>query len=100
MNKNDLAREIARHMPVTVTMASKLLDTLCVVVGESIRKDESVLIQNFGHFQPWQQNERFGRNPRTGVECPIHKRVSVKFKPGKRLLELLNERHEDKDICD
>ena len=33
MNKNDLAREIASRMPVTVTMASKLLDTLCVVVS-------------------------------------------------------------------
>ena len=59
-----------------------------------------MLLQNFGHFQPWQQKERFGRNPRTGVECPIRKRVSVKFKPGKGLLELLNEKHEDTDICD
>ena len=100
MNKNDLAREIASRMSVTVTMASQLVDTLCAVVGESIRKDESVLLQNFGHFQPWQQKERFGRNPRTGVECPIRKRGSVKFKPGKGLLELLNEKHEDTDICD
>ena len=87
MNKNDLAREIASRMSVTVTMASQLVDTLCAVVGESIRKDESVLLQNFGHFQPWQQKERFGRNPR-------------KFKRGKGLLELLNEKHEDTDICD
>ena len=100
MNKNDLAREIASRMSVTVTMASQLVDTLCAVVGESIRKDESVLLQNFGHFQPWQQKERFGRNPRTGVECPIRKRVSVKFKPGTGLLELFNEKHEDTDICD
>ena len=92
MNKNELAKEIASQMSVTITESLKFIDTLCVVVGESLQKEDSVLLQNFGHFTPWQQKERFGRNPRTGIECTIHKRVSVKFKPGKRLLDILNEK--------
>ncbi len=31
------------------------------------------------------------RNPRTGVECVIKPRLSVKFKPATRFLETLND---------
>lgn len=91
MNKIELAKEIAGRMSITVTESLRFIDTMCAVVGESIEKNETVLIQNFGHYQPWQQGERSGRNPRTGVECSIPQRVSVKFKPGKGLLEKLNK---------
>lgn len=91
MNKIELAKEIAGRMSLPVTMSIKFIDTICDVLGETIGKNESVLLQNFGHFQPWQQSERSGRNPRTGVVCPIRKRMSVKFKPGKGFLTKLNE---------
>lgn len=91
MNKIELAKEIAERMSLPVTVSLKFIDTMCDILGETIGRNDSVLLQNFGHFQPWQQNERSGRNPRTGVTCPIRKRLSVKFKPGKGLLENLND---------
>lgn len=90
MNKKELAVEIAGRMSVTVIEALRFLDTMMDVVGESVSGKESVLLQNFGHFMPWEQTERLGRNPKTGVSCPIRKRMSVKFKPGKGLIEKLN----------
>jgi len=36
MNKNELAKEIASQMSVTITESLKFIDTLCVVVGESL----------------------------------------------------------------
>ncbi|WP_316251394.1 HU family DNA-binding protein [Parabacteroides faecis] len=33
-----------------------------------------------------------GRNPRTSKSCTIPSRVSVKFKPGKFLLQCLNKK--------
>lgn len=98
MNKIELAKEVAGRMSLPVTLSLKFIDTMCDILGETIGKNESVLLQNFGHFQPWQQNERSGRNPRTGVVFPIPKRVSVKFKPGKGLLENLNREEKGTDI--
>lgn len=92
MNKCELAKAIAGRMSATVTESLKFVDTFCAVVGESIAEEESVTIQNFGHFEPWKQN------PRTGVICPIQERLSVKFKPGKGLLEKLNDEEEGRGV--
>lgn len=90
MNKNELAKVIAGRMSTTVTQTLCFIDTMNEVIGESIRREDSVIIQDFGRYAPWQQSERLGRNPRNGVECTIPKRVSVKFKPGKGLIEKIN----------
>lgn len=92
MNKNELAKEVASRMSTTVTETLCFIDTMNDVICESITHDESVIIQNFGHYTPWKQVERMGRNPRTGKECTIPKRISVKFKPGKGLIEKINEK--------
>lgn len=91
MNKRELAEEISGRLSVTVTETLRILDTMMDVIGESVSRKDSVLMQNFGHFTPWEQNERIGRNPRTGENCPIRRRMSVKFKPGKGLLEKINK---------
>ena len=92
MNKIALAKEIASRMSTTVTQTLCFIDTMNDVICESISHDKSVIIQNFGHYMPWQQTERLGRNPRSGKECTIPSRVSVKFKPGKGLIEKINEK--------
>lgn len=91
MNKIELAKEVAGRMSVTVTQALCFIDTMNGVISDSITHNESVLIQNFGHYMPWKQIERIGRNPRTGQDCTIPNRVSVKFKPGKGFIEKLNK---------
>ena len=92
MNKIELAKEVAGRMSVTVTQALCFIDTMNEVISDSITHNESVLIQNFGHYMPWKQIERIGRNPRTGQDCTIPNRVSVKFKPGKGLIGKINEK--------
>ena len=92
MNKNELAKEVASRMSVTVTQTLCFIDTMDEVISETITRGDSVMIQDFGHYTPWRQAERMGRNPRTGKECTIPKRISVKFKPGKGLIEKLNEK--------
>lgn len=90
MNKNDLAKEIAGRMSVTAMQAQRFIDTMDEVITESLKCNEPVLIQNFGHYVPWKQAKRMGRNPRTGQECIIRERISVKFKPGKGLIDKIN----------
>lgn len=91
MNKIELARVIAGRMSMTVVDTLRFIDTMNEVISDSITRDESVILQNFGHYVPWYQVERMGRNPRTGQDYMIRRRVSVKFKPGKRLIEKINK---------
>ena len=69
MNKADLVNELAEKMGIS---------------------QNEIILQGFGTFKAWEQAERTGRNPRTGISCKIPARRSVKFKPGKFLLRDLN----------
>lgn len=90
MNKADLVSELAAKMQITQDQSRKFLNTFEEVLAAAIKQDSTVMLQGFGTFSPWKQSERGGRNPRTGTPCTISARKSVKFKPGKFLLEELN----------
>ena len=90
MNKADLVNELAKKMQITQCQSRQFLNTFQEVLTEAIKQDASVMLQGFGTFIPWKQKEREGRNPRTGKNCMIRPRTSMKFKPGKFLLEELN----------
>ena len=60
-------------------------------MADELSKDGSIMLQGFGSFSSWKQTERLGRNPCTGISVLIKPRTSVKFRPGKELLQLLNE---------
>lgn len=90
MNKADLVYELAMKLDIPQYKSQQFLNAFEEVLTEALGKDDSLRLQGFGSFEPWEQAERLGRNPRTGVSCLIPSRVSVKFKPGKLLLEALN----------
>lgn len=91
MNKAELTKSLASKMSVTQSQAQKFLDTFQEILGEELKQDNNLSLLGFGVFSPWKQTERVGRNPRTGVECVIKPRLSVKFKPATRFLETLND---------
>lgn len=91
MNKAELTKSLASKMSVTQSQAQKFLDTFQEILGEELKQDNNLSLLGFGVFSPWKQTERVGRNPRTGVECVIKPRLSVKFKPATRFLEVLND---------
>ena len=79
MNKADLINKIAARLSVPQT-----------VIAEELNEGNGIILQGFGCFNLWKQTEREGRNPRTGETVPILPRRSVKFRPGKMLLQKLN----------
>lgn len=91
MNKADLVNELAAKLNVPQYMSRQFLVAFESILRERLGK-EPIRLQGFGSFEPWGQTERMGRNPRTGTPCMIPSRISVKFKPGKYLLEALNSR--------
>lgn len=90
MNKTDLIIELAAKMNVTQQQSKHFLNAFQEVLADTLQQDTSLMLQGFGTFEPWPQTKRLGRNPRTGDLVMIEPRTSVKFKPGKYLLEILN----------
>lgn len=89
MNKTDLVNVLAEKMSVPQCQSRRFVNAFQEVLAEAL-KQEVIMLQGFGTFEPWAQTARPGRNPRTGSPCMINARTSVKFKPGKFLLEILN----------
>lgn len=89
MNKADLVNELAAKLNIPQYQSRLFLNAFQEVLTEILKRGP-IALQGFGTFEPWNQKERQGRNPRTGVTCMIAPRKSVKFKPGKFLLRDLN----------
>lgn len=89
MNKADLVNELAEKMGISQKQSRKFINIFQAILTERVKEDE-IILQGFGTFKAWEQAERTGRNPRTGISCKIPARRSVKFKPGKFLLRDLN----------
>lgn len=89
MNKSDLVNELSMKMGVPHCQSREFLNAFQAILSEKL-KNEEIVLQGFGTLAPWAQAERMGRNPRTGEMVMIRPRTSVKFKPGKFLLETLN----------
>lgn len=92
MNKKELIETVANRSGISKVETEKLLKNVLDVINETLKKEEPVVLIGFGSFRIWKQNERLGRNPKTGKDVVIPKRLSVKFKPGKFLLEDINEK--------
>lgn len=93
MNKTDLVNELSMKMGIPQYQSRKFLNAFQTILSERLKSD-TIALQGFGTFEPWAQTQRMGRNPRTGDLVMIEPRTSVKFKPGKFLLEALNSQNE------
>ncbi|WP_102408922.1 HU family DNA-binding protein [Parabacteroides bouchesdurhonensis] len=95
MNKYDLTRKLSAEMDITQQEALRFIDSLGKVITETLSKKNDIALQGFGVLEPWKQSERLGRNPKNGTPCMIRERVSVKFRPGKFLLDTINKKSEE-----
>ena len=92
MNKKELSLAIQKARGCTMTEAKGLLNMFIEVFTEQLVNGNSINLQGFGVLKPWHQTSREARNPNTGKAATIQARTSIKFRPGKQLLEALNKR--------
>lgn len=97
MNKAEFRIQLASRLSLPQYVTNDIIDACLDIISQSLQNGDNITLQGFGVFSPWQQTERLGRNPRTGEECTIIPRTSVKFKPGKYLLMKLNKECEAHD---
>ena len=69
---------------------AELIVAYMEIVTEKMSQNEEISIVGFGTLLPRPQNSRLARNPKTGTPVQIPARTTVKFKPGKFLLEAMN----------
>lgn len=99
MNRTELVELIAEKAEVTKASADRALIAALDAITTSLKKDEPVVIVNFGTFVVKQRAARKGRNPKTGEEIKIRAAKVVGFKAGKALKDAVKEgkKEESKD---
>ena len=96
MNKAELIESLADKAGLQKQKAKKVLDAYIEIVTEKMSQKEEITLIGFGTLIPRPQTSRLARNPKTGTPVQIPARTTVKFKPGKFLLEAMNGTGEKK----
>lgn len=90
MNKMDLVKELSERLGMSQKECCRFLECFNQIALEGLQQNKSIKITGLGRLYPCFQAARPGRNPRTGVDCIIRERVSVRFKVSKYLIDMLN----------
>lgn len=91
MNKQQLIDEIALRGDLSKSQAARALDSLIIIVGDTLAKGESVVLVGFGTFSAKYRAPRTGRNPQTGEPITIEAAIKPTFKPGKDLIARVSQ---------
>ena len=92
MNKTELIAAIADKTELSKKDAEKVLKAFTDVVAEELKKGEKIQLVGFGTFEVSERAAREGRNPQSGETMVIPALKSPKFKAGKALKDLVNEK--------
>ncbi len=90
MRKKELVAKIAETAGLKEKEAAAALQAFVDVVGDELKKGESVQIIGFGTFDVSKRAARKGRNPFSGEEITIEASTSPRFKAGKALKDKVN----------
>ena len=96
MNRAELVELVAERAEVTKAAAERALGALLDAITMSLKKDEPVVLVNFGTFIVKQRAARNGRNPQTGEPIKISASKVVNFKAGKALKDAVKEEDRSK----
>lgn len=97
MNRAELIEVIAEKAELTKAAAERALGAFLDEIALSLKKDEPVVLVNFGTFVVRQRAARKGRNPQTGEEIKIKAAKVVGFKAGKALKEAVKKEETAKE---
>lgn len=90
VTRADLAEAVYEQVGLSRNESSDLVEMVLDEMMESLVKGDHVKISSFGSFSVRQKGERVGRNPKTGVEVPIHPRRVLVFRASHVLKDRIN----------
>ncbi|MDD3220135.1 MAG: HU family DNA-binding protein [Lachnospiraceae bacterium] len=92
MNKTELVAAIATETGISKKDAEAAVKAFIDVVSDELKKGEKVQLVGFGTFEVSERAAREGRNPQTGETMTIAASKAPKFKAGKALKDLVNQK--------
>lgn len=90
MTKKELIKEVAKRTNETNTNINKIVECLIDVVGESLAKEEKVIIGGLGVFNVKEMNPKKGFDPQRRTEIIIPSRKQVRFRVSLHLKDRVN----------
>lgn len=92
MNSKELAAAVAKETGLSNAQAAKAVTAALGTISKSLAKNKDVRLVGFGSFVVSRRGARKGRNPQTGETIKIAASKAVKFKAGKALKDMVNNR--------
>lgn len=90
MTKLDIVQNVTDKLGLSKRDASRIVESVFVIMKEQLSKGDMVKISGFGNFVVKSKRARKGRNPQTGVEMEICARKVLTFKSSQILKKALN----------
>ena len=92
MNKTELVAAMAKETNLSKKDVEAVLKSFIDVVSDELKKGEKVQLVGFGTFEVSERAAREGRNPQTGATMKIEASKAPKFKAGKALKDMVNDK--------
>ena len=92
MNKSELIDAIAADAGITKAAAKLALESFLGNVSGTLKKGGRISLVGFGSWSVSKRAAREGRNPHTGETMKIEASKAPKFKAGKALKDLVNDK--------
>lgn len=91
MNKGDLVSRVADEGNLSKKQATDAVNAVLGAISNTLKSGDKATLVGFGTFSVTEREARTGRNPQTGESIQIAARKVVKFKPGRELMDSVNE---------
>jgi integration host factor subunit beta len=91
VTKAELIEEVSKVVEMTRKDSEEIVEAILGGIVGSLQRGEKIEIRGFGSFRTRQRQPRVGRNPKTGTRVEVPSKSIPYFKPGKELLDLVNQ---------
>lgn len=89
MNKTEFINAVAEKSGLSKVDAKKAVEAFVETVSSELKEGGKVALLGFGSFSVAEKSARKGVNPKTKQPIEIPARISVKFKAGAELTEII-----------
>ncbi len=91
VTKADIVDEIAKRTGLTKIETKAVVEGVFTTIMDAISSGKRIELRGFGVFKSKERKPRIARNPKTGEEVPLEKRVVPVFKPSPEFLKKVND---------
>lgn len=98
LTKADIIEVIYNETGIPKPEAKILVEDLLALMKNALKKDNALLISNFGKFEVYDKHPRKGRNPQTSEAIILPSRKVIVFRLSRKFRSELNEQAEQNDI--